>query len=219
MSVSVSAAETYISVSVSENVSVSVSVSVSYVYVSDSESKGSGSGSDVTVTIFTDPTIIGKGTGQWYYADQQEFRFDGIKAVDSNGDDRTAELEFAAAKPGDLYDGKTFDYTVDLLIDGEVVGTVPVKIGLRGDASLDHKISAKDASVIFTAYKLVYSGKDDGIDDWQFFLGNVDSDQNKSGSTKISAQDASYVFSLYKAVYGGDKNATYPFLNTTIYGK
>ena len=67
--------------------------------------------------------------------------------------------------------------------------------GIVGDADGDKKVSAKDASLLFTEYKSIYNGGQSTFTDVK--LGRCDS----NGDGKITAIDASKAFSTYKRNY------------------
>ena len=67
--------------------------------------------------------------------------------------------------------------------------------GIIGDADGDGKVSAKDASLLFTEYKSVYNGGESTFTEGR--LGRCDA----NGDGKITAADASKAFSTYKKNY------------------
>ena len=84
---------------------------------------------------------------------------------------------------------------IDILVDGEKAASVQAELRYRGDVNGDNKITALDASVIFSAYKSYYRGDAYGLDSKSKYFADYD----KNG--KVSAIDASYVFSIYKENY------------------
>ncbi len=91
-------------------------------------------------------------------------------------------------------------HDIDILVDGEKAASVQAELRYRGDVNGDNKITALDASVIFSAYKSYYRGGSYGLDSKSKYF--ADCDENG----KVSALDASYAFSVYKENYRkGDK--------------
>lgn len=64
-----------------------------------------------------------------------------------------------------------------------------------GDSNADGKLSALDASIIFSEYKKLYGGESGSFDQLQKDRSDI------SGDGKITAIDASKVFSIYKENY------------------
>ena len=99
--------------------------------------------------------------------------------------------------PKDAYTGKCEEVEIDVIYDNAVIYTASVYIGLKGDANGDGKITALDASLAFSDYKLTYNGKESQLNALQKFYADI------NGNEKLSASDASYIFSIYIEDYHG----------------
>lgn len=146
--------------------------------------------------------LIEVSGNQWYYSDMLSFDYSTVTVTDIDGN--LVEFSFGAS-PEQVY--KDNLKTVPVEVYGENEGEVSVQVGLRGDVNQDGKISASDASLIFSEYKRLYKGQSGKLSKWKTFIANVDSTK---GNSKITAQDASYVFSYYKEEYTKG-HAKYPF--------
>ena len=87
--------------------------------------------------------------------------------------------------------------TVYIISEGSVIGELSVGINFRGDVNRDGKITAADASVLFSEYKHQYKSGESSFNSEDMLYG----DTNFDG--KITAVDASYAFSKYKKSYRG----------------
>ncbi len=140
---------------------------------------------------------------QWYHSDNVEFFKDGIVIKDSNGNDVTADAVISfATTPGEVYDGKNFDYEVDFTVEinGETLtGSLPVKIGPRGDSNMSGKASADiyDA-IIIAKFILPKPAADIPAGSFQEFL----ADNNEDGVVNI--YDAINVAKLILPANNGD---------------
>ncbi|MCI7804593.1 MAG: hypothetical protein MR503_05925, partial [Oscillospiraceae bacterium] len=171
---------------------------------------------EVPITVVTTTTAGGSGTytfetnynndadqDQWYHSDNVEFFKDGIVIKDAEGNDVTADAEIKfATTPGEVYDGKTFDYEVDFTaeINGvTLTGTIPVKIGPRGDSNMSGGKSADiyDA-IIIAKFILPKPAADIPEGSFQEFL----ADNNEDGIVNI--YDAINVAKLILPANNGD---------------
>ena len=140
---------------------------------------------------------------QWYHSDNVEFFTDGIVVKNAAGEDVTADATISfATTPGEVYNGKDFDYEVEYTveIDGqEFTGTIPVKIGPRGDANYSAGKSADiyDA-IIIAKFILPKPAANIPKDTFQYFLG----DNNEDGVVNI--YDAINVAKLILPANGGN---------------
>lgn len=87
--------------------------------------------------------------------------------------------------------------TVYIISRGAVIGELSVGINFRGDINKDGKITAADASALFSEYKHQYQSGESSFNSEDMLYG----DTNFDG--KITAADASYAFSKYKKSYRG----------------
>ena len=157
-------------------------------------------GGSFDVDINYDPDT---DNAQWYHSDNVEFFKDGIVIKDSEGNDVTADAVISFAEtPGSVYDGKNFDYEVDFTaeINGvTLTGTIPVKIGPRGDAN---KSAGKSAdiydAIIVAKFILPKPAADIPAGSFQEFL----ADNNEDGVVNI--YDAINVAKLILPANGGN---------------
>ena len=112
-----------------------------------------------------------------------------ISVTDSNGEPAQISLKEMGIS------GSTG--TVYIISEGSVIGELSVGINFRGDINKDGKITAADASVLFSEYKQQYKSGESSFSDKDMLYG----DTNFDG--KITAVDASYAFSKYKKSYRG----------------
>lgn len=144
-------------------------------------------------TIATEnPDITIESLGE-LYSTNDKIHFGKRLSVLKNG----AEAEYTASQVSADIVGMQ---DVNILVNGEKAASVQAELRYRGDVNGDNKITALDASVIFSAYKSYYRGDSYGLDPKSKYF--ADCDENG----KISALDASYAFSVYKENYRkGDK--------------
>ncbi|MGN0613836.1 MAG: dockerin type I domain-containing protein [Porcipelethomonas sp.] len=157
--------------------------------------------------IFDYSQIGSDPMSQFYYSDEQEFYIDGIK-VFYNDEEVTDDVDFIFyTTPASTYDGKNHDYVVPFVAEYEgkaAEGQLDVKIGLRGDANGDNKITPNDLVLIQNdLLQDFYVGKsaltaEDGLG---IFLSNADGRQtnvNRSpfGRNKLNIGDAFFVSSF-----------------------
>lgn len=124
---------------------------------------------------------------QFYYSDQEEFFRDGIK-VSFDGNDVTADTVITFyTTPKTTYNGKSTDYIVPFIAeyDGKAAeGQLDVKIGMRGDVNLDHKITANDLVIIQNDLLQTYTAGKTTLSDFGIFLGNADGRQSADTTLK-----------------------------------
>ena len=89
----------------------------------------------------------------WYSTDDESFNTSSINVIDSDGNKiEDVIVDFGGATPANIYNGKTFDYTVlfTVIVNSEMtgIGEINVKIGQSGDANSDHKVDMRDAAYI-----------------------------------------------------------------------
>ena len=137
------------------------------------------SGAEVTV-----PNIPLKGNDQLV---KPVVTLNGVTLTE--GDDYEIEGDYKAAAPG------KYEITISGINDCCGNTNAVYSAYYLGDANSDDKISAVDASVIFSEYKKIYR---DGVGAF------TDEDIlrcDSNGDGKITAVDASYAFSRYKEIY------------------
>ncbi len=124
---------------------------------------------------------------QFYYSDQDEFFRDGIKIM-SDGNDVTNDTVITFyTTPKTTYNGENIDYIVPFIAeyDGKAAeGQLNVKIGMRGDVNLDHKITANDLVIIQNDLLQTYTAEKTTLSDFGIFLGNADGRQAENNSVK-----------------------------------
>ena len=85
---------------------------------------------------------------------------------------------------------------------------VPVLNGKLGDANLDGKVDAKDASLVLAEYSLLSTGAEGTFEDQQFKNGDVNFD------SKIDAKDASKILAYYSYLSTGGSDIMEEWVKT-----
>ncbi|MBE6844796.1 MAG: hypothetical protein E7508_03650 [Ruminococcus sp.] len=143
---------------------------------------------------------------QFYYSDQDEFYVDGI-TVYYNNEDVTSQVSFSfSTTPETTYDGKNIDYVIPFTAtynDISVDGCFDAKIGLRGDANCDGKVTLNDLVLIQNDLKQSYNTGKSSLtanDSFGIFLSNADGrhadgENSPYGSNLLNVGDAFFISS------------------------
>lgn len=143
---------------------------------------------------------------QFYYSDEDEFYIDGI-TVYYNNEDVTSEVSFSFnTTPETTYNGKNIDYVIPFTAtynDISVDGCFDAKIGLRGDANCDNKVTLNDLILIQNDLLQSYNTGKTSLtanDSFGIFLSNADgrradSENSPYGSNLLNISDAFFVSS------------------------
>jgi len=186
----------------------------------------------------------------WYYADDNSYYKTETLKEGERHDINVADLDFGTQKPENSYQAGTPQFAYPITIyaknaieDLGVAAGEPLKfvagnevtviayIGVKGDADLDHRADATDASAVLAYYAelmtggtpettqfspntVLVKGADDILDQFAAFLADVDAEKTPEDRVasnykdykvvrKIDAGDASYILNAYSYVMTG----------------
>ncbi len=140
---------------------------------------------------------------QFYFSDENEFFIDGITVYYNNKDVTADSIIYFDTSPASTYDGKNFDYVVPFTVEYDEMycsGQLDVKIGMRGDANCDHKVTVNDLILIENElFQNHHTGKsaltnNDGLG---IFLANADGIQKTEYSKPFGTNDLNIADALF----------------------
>ena len=149
---------------------------------------------------------------QFYYSDDTEFFIDGIKVFYGDEDVTDNSVIYFNTTPETTYDGTNNDYTVAFTAEYEDMsceGMVDVKIGLRGDANCDGKLTLNDAVLIENEVLQNYNASKSALaanDGFGIFLANADGRMRTSSHKLYGLNDLNIGDAFFISSYLGSGN-------------
>ncbi len=143
----------------------------------------------------------------FYFSDENEFFTDNITVYYDDTDVTSQTKFYFNTSPASTYDGKNTDYTVPFIAeynDKYINGQIDVKIGLRGDANCDHKITANDLVLIENELLQKYQTSKSALtanNGLGIFLANSDGIQNSESIKPFGTNDLNIADALFLSRY------------------
>lgn len=135
------------------------------------------------------------------FSDSVSFTKDNIHVVSINesGKETPVDNWNFGTSPEEIYENGAKKVKVSIELDGNVLGYVSIDMGIKGNITDSGKITARDASTIFSAYKEAYNSGEADLTTRQQKLADVDD------NGAITAKDAAQTFASYKTAYRAGK--------------
>lgn len=153
---------------------------------------------------------------QFYFSDENEFFIDGIAVYYNNMDVTSNSVIIFDTSPASTYDGKNLDYVVPFYVEYDdmyAYGQLDVKIGMRGDANCDHKVTTNDLILIENdLFQNYHTGKSalTNNDGFGIFLANADGIHKKEASQPFGTNDLNIADALFiKSYLNNSKKSVY----------